>query len=154
MCQQLCDLPTSKLDEKLNHFSSSLRGTREYWKKIHSKLIDMITEFGCLTLFYTLTTTNTKWYDLHILIPLNNDCHRQNEDVKKTENVIEYPDIIANDIHQRINIFSELVLHKYIGARDFWYRFILVLFCHVVQDLETILCCCWFIYLNCMFIFV
>jgi len=134
--QQLCDFPNSGLAEKLMHFGSSLRGTRAYWKKCHYELTHMITQLGFPTFLFILTTTDTKWIELHSVMPLNNHCWWKNEHTKKIANVIQYPHIVVNYMHQRFNIFRELVLHKYLGVRYFWYRFVLVPLCHVVQDFQ------------------
>ena len=76
--QQLIDVPDNKVTKHLMRFGSSLRGTRAYWAKCHSELTDMITQLGSLALFFTFSVTDTKWHDLHTLMPRNSDVHALN----------------------------------------------------------------------------
>jgi ATP-dependent DNA helicase PIF1 len=124
--QQLIDLPDNKLVEHLMHFGSTLRGTRAYWTKCHAELTDMITQLGCPTLFFTLSAADTKWPDLHNVMPKNAHSRRLNEHRKKIENVIQYPHLVAMYMHQRFQIFEEEVIKKYLKAKDIWYRFVLM----------------------------
>jgi hypothetical protein len=127
--QQLLDLPDNKLAEHLMRFGSSLRGTRAYWTKCRTELTDMITQLGCPTLFFTLSAADTKWPDLHNVMPRNENSHGSNQHRLKIENVIRYPHIVAMFMHHRFNIFREEVIQKHLGAKDFWYRFVLLYLC-------------------------
>jgi hypothetical protein len=104
--QQLIDLPDNKLAEHLMRFGSSLRGTRAYWTKCRTELTDMITQLGCPTLFFTLSAADTKWPDLHNVMPKNAHSHRLNEHRIKIENVIQYPHIVAMFMHHRFEYLS------------------------------------------------
>ena len=72
---QLSDLPDNKLVEHLMQFVSSMRGTRAYWTKCRFKLMDMITQLGCPSLFFTLSTADTKWPEFHNLMPIHSHFH-------------------------------------------------------------------------------
>jgi len=76
LCQQLINLPDNKLDENVMCFGSSLSGTWAYWTKCHTKPTNMITQLGCPTLFFTLSETDTKWPNLHNVMPIYAHCHR------------------------------------------------------------------------------
>ena len=69
-------------------FGSSLRGTRAYWTKCQAELTDMITQLGCPSLFFTLSAADTKWPELHNLMPIHSHSHSLNENHKKIENDI------------------------------------------------------------------
>jgi hypothetical protein len=86
--QQLIDSLDNKLVEHLMFFGSTVRGTRSYWTKCRTKLTDMITQLGFPMLFFTLSATDTKWHDLHNVMPRNAHCRHLNEHHKKIENVI------------------------------------------------------------------
>jgi hypothetical protein len=129
LCQQLTDLPDNKLAEHLMRFGSSLRATRAYWTKCRTELTDMITQMDCPSLFFTLSAADTKWPDLHNLMPRNENSHGLNQHRIKIENVIKYPHVVAMFMHHRFNIFREEVIQKYLGAKDFWYRFVLLYLC-------------------------
>jgi len=69
-------------------FGSSLRDTRAYWTKFRSKLTDMITQLGCPSLFFTLSAADTKWPELHNLMPIHSHSRSSNKHHMKIENVI------------------------------------------------------------------
>ena len=128
MRQQLYDLLKNKLAEKLMHFGSFLRGSRGYWTKCHSELINIINQWGCPTLFFTFSAVDTKWPDLHSVMPSRRDSDRQSEHARNIQNVIPYPHIVSMYMHQRFNILCDIVLQRYLGARYFWYRFVVLPF--------------------------
>ena len=70
----------------------------------------MITHLGCSTLFFTLSAADTKWPDLHTLMPADSDGRALNVHRKKIENVVNYPHIVAMYMHHRFSIFREEVL--------------------------------------------
>lgn len=82
----------------------------------------MITQLGCPSLFFTLSAADTKWPELHSLMPVPSHSRSLNEHRMKVENVIQYPHIVATFMHHRFNIFREEVIQKYLKAKDFWYR--------------------------------
>ena len=84
----------------------------------------MITQLGSPTLFFTLSAADTKWPDLHTLMPRNSEGHSLNAHLRNIENVVNYPHVVAMYMHHRFNIFREEVLEKYFHAKDFWYRFL------------------------------
>jgi hypothetical protein len=81
--QQIIDLPDNKLIEHLMHFGSTLQDTRAYWTKCCVELTDMITQLGCPTLSFSLSAADTKWHDLHNVMPKNAHSRRLNEHLKK-----------------------------------------------------------------------
>lgn len=134
--QQLYDFLNNKSAEKVMHFGSCLRGTRAYWTKSCSELIDMTNHLGWPTLSFTSIATDTKWPDLHSLMPSITGCHQQEEQAKKIQNVIWYLHIVAMHMHQIFNIFCDTVLQRHLGTKDFWYRFVVVLFWQFYNDLK------------------
>lgn len=150
--QQLSNLQNNKLVDKLMHFGSCLRGTRAYWTKWYSKLTNMINQLGFPTLFFTLSVAHTKWPDLHTIMPLSKYYDQQSEHARNIQNVIQYPHIFSMYMHQRFNVFHDIVLKRYLCARDFWYRFGFLLFQQFYNDLKENVCCCVFLsYFNCTF---
>jgi len=119
LCHQLSDLPDNKLVEHLMWFGSYLRGTMSYWTKCRAELTDMITQLECPSLFFTLSAIDTKWLELHNLMPIHSHYLSLNEHHMKIENVIQYPHIVATFMHHRFNIFREEVIQKYLKAKDF-----------------------------------
>jgi len=68
---RLRDTPDSILPEQIMRFGSALRGTRSFWNKRRYELTNMITQIGCPTFFFTLSAADTKWHDLHMVMPGN-----------------------------------------------------------------------------------
>ena len=69
LANQLQDMPIDKIGERVTIFGSSLRGTRSYWNKSRAELTNMINQQGTPTFFFTLSAADTKWPDLHALMP-------------------------------------------------------------------------------------
>ena len=69
LVNQLQDMPNDKIGEWVARFGSSLRGTRSYWNKNRVELTNMINQQGTPTFFFTLSAADTKWPDLHALMP-------------------------------------------------------------------------------------
>ena len=65
----LNQFPSEKISNHLMCLGSSLRETRSFWHKSRNELTYMISQLGCPTLFFTLSATDTKWPDLHVIMP-------------------------------------------------------------------------------------
>lgn len=83
-----------------------------------------------------LIVVETKWLDLHRIMPSTTPYRPQNVYAKNIENVIRYPHICFMCMHQTLNIFHELVPEKHLVAKDFWYRFMVVYFIMLFMGLE------------------
>ena len=132
---QLSDLLDNKLGEHLMWFGSSLRGIRAYQTKCRSELTNMITQLGCPYLFFTLSVPNTKWLELHNLMPIHPHSRSLNESRRKIKNVMQYLNIVATYMHHRFNIFRQEVIKKYHKAKYFWYMFVLLNFFSILFQL-------------------
>ena len=62
-------MPNEKIGERVARFGSSLHRTCSYWNKSRAELTNMINQQGTPTLFFTLSAIDTKWLDLHALMP-------------------------------------------------------------------------------------
>jgi hypothetical protein len=63
--------PGDKLAEKLMCFEASLHGTRSFWHKSRNEIIDMISYLGRPTFLFTLSAIDTKYLELHAIMPDN-----------------------------------------------------------------------------------
>ena len=88
------------------------RSTRAYWTKCRSELTDMITQLGSPTLFFSLSAVDTKWPDLHTLMPGNLEGHALNAHRRNIDNVVNYPHVVVMYMHHRFSIFREEVLEN------------------------------------------
>lgn len=67
--QHIQNTPNSMLPDQIMRFDSGLRRTRSVWNKRRGELTDMITQIDNPTFFFTLSAADTKWHDLHMLMP-------------------------------------------------------------------------------------
>ncbi len=122
---RLKQFQNKKLAEQIMWFDWSLRGTRYFLHKAKKDLIDIISHVSFLTLFFTLSVTDTKWPNLH---PVMLGC--QPHDVSKwqkwrNDNIISNPHLTSLYIHHIFTIFCEVILEKCLQKNDYWYRYAL-----------------------------
>ena len=80
----------------------------------------MITQQGTPIVFFTLSAADTKWQDLHALMPIqalvtSNQHHQWN-----INNIIVNPHIASQYMHIIFKIFFEEVLQKGLHIKDSW----------------------------------
>ncbi|XP_057835128.1 uncharacterized protein LOC131045552 [Cryptomeria japonica] len=120
---RLQNTPDDQLPNQLLRFGATLRGTRAYWRKSRKELTAMIFQLGPPTLFFTLSSADTKWPDLHRLFSENDGQTTQFTRKQLTNHVICNPHITALYLHNRFTIFREEVIQKLFQAKDHWYRY-------------------------------
>ncbi|XP_057838404.2 uncharacterized protein LOC131048470 [Cryptomeria japonica] len=121
--QRLKDLPDDKLADQLMRFSSSIRGTKPFWNQRRRELIDMVIQIGCPMLFFTLSAADTKWLDLHNIMPTTTPTNPYATARWRLQNIVQNPHLTAMYMHHRFTAFREEVLEKLLGANDYWYRY-------------------------------
>ena len=119
---QLQDLHNDKIIERVVRFGSTLRGTHSYWNKRRVELTNMITQQGTPILFFTLSVADTKWKDLHALMPTQDPSTSNQHQQWKIQNIIANPHIASQYMHNRFKIFLEEVLQKGLHITDSWCR--------------------------------
>lgn len=121
--QCLRDSLDSRLPEQIMRFGSALRGTRSFWNKQWSELTDIIIQIGSLTFFFTLSVADTKWHDLHMIMPTSVPSSSNNHFQWKIQNIIKTPHLTSQYMHCRFTIFLEEILQKGLHAIDYWCRY-------------------------------
>ena len=114
--------PSDKLPDQIMRFGASLRGTRSFWHKSKNELTDMISQLGCPTFFFTLSAADTKWPDLHAVMPGTPPTSFAKHQQWRIQNIISNPHLASLYMHHRFTIFREEVLLKHLHANDLWYR--------------------------------
>ncbi|XP_057857720.1 uncharacterized protein LOC131066866 [Cryptomeria japonica] len=120
--QRLKDLLDDKLADQLMCFSSSIHGTKPFWNQRRRELIDMVIQIGCPMLFFTLSDADTKWPDLHNIMPTTTPTNPYATARWRLQNIVQNPHLTAMYMHHRFTAFHEEVLEKLLGANDYWYR--------------------------------
>ena len=101
------------------HYASSLRGTRQYWFRQRSRLISLVDTIGLPTVFFTHSAADHQWPELaRLLSPEDPDSSSS-----RTKAVINNPAITDCFFSHRIQKFIEAFYVGILGASDFWFRF-------------------------------
>ena len=101
------------------HFASSLRGTRQYWFRQRSRLIAMVDTIGLPTVFFTHSAADLQWPELARLI-----CPEDPDSSCSRRQALNANPAVADwFFHQRIQKFIEAFYVGVLGATDYWMRF-------------------------------
>jgi len=116
-------MPNEKIGERVARFGSSLHGKCSYWNKSRDELTKMINQQGTPTFFFTLSAADTKWPDLHALMPAKCPNGSAQAYQWKVHNIISNPHITSQYMHNRFKTFLEEVLQKGFHITDYWCRY-------------------------------
>ena len=101
------------------HYASSLRGTRQFWFKQRARLIAMVDTLGLPTVFFTHSAADLQWPELARLIcPDDPDSSST-----RCRALMENPAIADWFFHYRIKKFITAFYVGVLGATDYWMRF-------------------------------
>ena len=100
------------------HYATSLRGTRQYWFKQRSRLIAMVDTLGLPTVFFTHSAADLQWPELARLI-----CPDDPDSSSARNKAVQDPAIADWFFYQRIVKFIDVFYTGVLGATDYWFRF-------------------------------
>ena len=104
---------------RVMHYATSLRGTRQYWFKQRSRLVAMVDMLGLPTIFFTHSAADLHWPELaHLICPDD-----PNSTSSRSKALQQNPAIADFFFHQRIVKFVDAFYVGVLGATDFWLRF-------------------------------
>jgi len=83
----------------------------------------MISQLGCPTFFFTLSAADTKWPDLHAIMPRCQPSDIEKQQKWRNDNVISNPHLTSLYMHQIFTTFHENILEKNLKTKDYWYRY-------------------------------
>ena len=101
------------------HYATSLRGTRQYWMKQRSRLISMVNTLGLPTVFFTHSAADLQWPELARLICPNDSASSSARNKALQDN----PAIADWFFHERISKFMDAFYTDILGATDYWMRY-------------------------------
>ena len=101
------------------HYASTLRGTRQYWFKQRSRLLSMVDTLGLPTIFFTHSAGGLQWPEVARLICPEDPESRSS----RTKAVIENPAIADWFFYYRVQKFIEAFCVGVLGATDYWICF-------------------------------
>ena len=101
------------------HYATSLRGTRQYWMRQRSRLVSMIDTLGLPTIFFTHSAADLQWPELaHLICPED-----PNTPATRVKAVNENPAIADWFFCHRVQKFLDAFYVGVLQATDYWLRF-------------------------------
>jgi len=104
---------------KISRYLSNLTGSNAYWQKAKEDLKATISHAGPPTFFFTFSSADMHWPELHELLSNGNDSTGEN----RRQNVINNPHITDWFFTQRLANFIKHWLYNSLDAEWHWYRF-------------------------------
>jgi len=116
--RNMVEQDSNNLSNRILHFGSSLRGTRQFWQRQRSRLTAMVDTLGLPTAFFTLSAADLQWPELANLLgvePTQNSAAR-------SKAVVENPCMADWFFYHRLTEFMEVFYVDILGAKDYWFR--------------------------------
>ena len=122
--QQLRDMVgkmnSEQLMSRLQRYVSKLQGTKQYWYQRSLELKALVQNKGAPTFFWTVSSADTYWPELHALLPHDTDKPTHPMRIKA---VINNPHITDWYFTNRVSDFVKYWLYETLHAEWHWYRF-------------------------------
>ena len=109
---------------KVSRYVGNIAGTNAYWNRVREELKAIITSVGAPTLFFTFSSADMHWPELHALFKADTDSELGNSssDVRR-QNVINNPHVVDWFFTQRLESFVKHWLYDTLGAKWHWFRY-------------------------------
>ena len=123
---ELCEMAASNnanvLVSKVSRYVGNIAGTNAYWNRVREELKAIITSVGAPTLFFTFSSADMHWPELHALFKADTDNELGTSDVRR-QNVINNPHVVDWFFTQRLESFVKHWLYDTLGAKWHWFRY-------------------------------
>ena len=113
---------TSAFTSKVSRYVANIAGTNAYWHKVKENLKAIVTNIGTPTFFFTFSSADMHWSELHSLFEENNSNISTTSE-ERCQNVINNPHIVDWFFTQRVESFIKYWLYDTLDAKWHWYRF-------------------------------
>ena len=80
------------LMKKLQRYAAKVQGSKQYWYSRHQELKSLLEQKGSPTFFWTISSADNYWPELHSLMPSSCDFAAQSHSMR-VANVINNPSI-------------------------------------------------------------
>ena len=107
---------------KVSRYVGNIAGTNAYWNKVREELKAIITSVGAPTLFFTFSSADMHWPELHALFKADGDIADSSSEVRR-QNVINNPHVVDWFFTQRLESFVKHWLYNTLGAKWHWFRY-------------------------------
>ena len=118
--QMAADNNTNVFVSKLSRYLSNITGSNAYWHKAKEDLKAIISHVGAPTFFFTFSSADMHWPDLHALF---SSSLSDTTPESRRQNVINNPHITDWFFTQRLENFIKHWLYNSLDAEWHWYRF-------------------------------
>ncbi len=109
---------------KVSRYVGNIAGTNAYWNRVREELKAIITSVGAPTLFFTFSSADMHWPELHALFKAGTDCEAGNSTSEvRRQNVINNPHVVDWFFTQRLESFIKHWLYDTLGAKWHWFRY-------------------------------
>ena len=109
---------------KVSRYVGNIAGTNAYWNRVREELKAIITSVGAPTLFFTFSSADMHWPELHALFKAGSDCDTDNStSEERRQNVINNPHVVDWFFTQRLESFVKHWLYDTLGAKCHWFRY-------------------------------
>ena len=105
---------------KVSRYVANITGSSAYWHKLQQDLKSIIAYKGPPTIFFTLSSADMHWPELHQLFSSNVDDITSEE---RRMNVINNPHLVDWFFTKRVEQFVKHWLYNCLGAEWHWYRY-------------------------------
>ena len=109
---------------KVSRYVGNIAGTNAYWNRVREELKAIITSVGPPTLFFTFSSADMHWPELHDLFKADTDSELGNSTSDdRRKNVINNPHVVDWFFTQRLESFVKHWLYDTLGAKWHWFRY-------------------------------
>ena len=105
---------------KVSRCVANIPGTNAYWHKVREELKAIVSNKGAPTFFFTFSSADMHWPELHDLFGKKNENTSIEE---RRQNVINNPHIVDWFFTKRLESFIKNWLYNTLDARWHWYRY-------------------------------
>ena len=103
---------------KISRYVANIAGSNAYWYKVREDLKAIVTTVGTPTFFFTFSSADMHWPELHRLLGNENGTSEE-----RRQAVIKNPHLVDWFFTQRVESFIKHWLYKTLDAKWHWYRF-------------------------------
>ena len=103
---------------EVSRYVGNIAGTNVYWNRVREELKAIITSIGAPMLFFTFSSEDMHWPELHGLFKADTECDIGNYTSQiRRQNVINNPHIVDWFFTQRLESFVKHWLYDTLGAK-------------------------------------
>lgn len=106
--------------KQIMHYASTIRTTKPYWTTRCSELLDMVTQLGPPTVFFTFSSADFHWPDVYRLLNLNVKDLTVKE---KMQLISENPKVFDTFFTMRSKYFLQNCFTRKFNVKDMWFRY-------------------------------